>query len=79
MHKKYFTYLLACAAWFPLGMQAQQLETKQPIVDCGQILFRRPVAIEFTVKNKSDKALTIQKVRTDCGSFRKTGRPLYQQ
>ena len=67
MHKKYFTYLLACAAWFPLGMQAQQLVTKQPIVDCGQILFRRPVAIEFTVKNKSDKALTIQKVRTDCG------------
>ena len=67
MHKKYFTYLLACAAWFPQGMQAQQLETKQPIVDCGQILFRRPVAIEFTVKNKSDKALTIQKVRTDCG------------
>ncbi len=57
------TLLLAGA----IPLHAQHMEAKHAVIDCGQILFRQPVSIEFEIKNKGDKPLTVSKVRTSCG------------
>ncbi|SFG44012.1 Protein of unknown function [Prevotella sp. KH2C16] len=57
--------LLLLAA--PLGASAQKLEAKQSVIDCGQILFQRPVTVDFELQNKGNRPLYIRDVKTSCG------------
>ena len=50
-----------------LGAPAQKVETKQSVIDCGQILFQRPVSVEFELQNKGGRPLYIRDVKTSCG------------
>lgn len=46
---------------------SQKIAVSQPVVDCGQVAYRHPVAVQFEAKNKSGNPLTISDVRTSCG------------
>ena len=46
---------------------AQQISATQDVFDCGQILFRKPVNVDFTLQNKGSRDLMITNVRTSCG------------
>ncbi len=46
---------------------AQSLKAVNEVIDCGQVTFRRPVSIDYEVKNTSGGPLTITNVRTSCG------------
>jgi archaellum component FlaF (FlaF/FlaG flagellin family) len=59
--------LTALLSLFALGAGAQKIEVDNPLVDCGQVIFRHPSTAEFKMKNDGRKSLTIQEVRTDCG------------
>ncbi len=50
-----------------LGASAQKLEAKQSVIDCGQILFQRPVTVEFELRNKGSRPLYIRDVKASCG------------
>lgn len=46
---------------------AQRITTQQETVDCGQVLFRKPVTAEFLLKNEGNKTLRITDIRKSCG------------
>lgn len=46
---------------------AQDLTSPQPLIDCGQVMFRRPVDVNFTLVNKSGHPLIIKKAYSSCG------------
>lgn len=46
---------------------AQRLTARQTVYDCGQVMFRQPVQGQFTVRNKSSRTATIERVETSCG------------
>ena len=50
-----------------LAASAQRLEARQRVIDCGQVLFQRPVTVEFELRNKGSKTLYIRDVKTSCG------------
>lgn len=50
-----------------LTINAQTLTATNDIVDCGQVMFQRPVTAEFELTNNSNHATTITKVETHCG------------
>lgn len=53
----------------PMGLtaHAQRIDAPNPVIDCGQVVFRNPVTAEFELRNSGRHDLIIQKVRTDCG------------
>ena len=63
--KKNIITLLAVAMMLPVS--AQRIATKNDIVDCGDILYRKPVTVQFYLTNKSSKRLKIYSVKPDCG------------
>jgi hypothetical protein len=46
---------------------AQRIATLGSSIDCGQVMFRQPVTVEYEITNKGGKPLVISKVLTDCG------------
>lgn len=46
---------------------AQQIETRNTTINCGQVVYRQPVKAEFKMKNNGQEPLTITNVRTSCG------------
>ncbi|WP_315403966.1 DUF1573 domain-containing protein [Hoylesella saccharolytica] len=46
---------------------AQKMEATNSTIDCGQIVYNKPITVEFEVRNKGNKALRIQSVRKSCG------------
>lgn len=60
-----------------MNASAQSLKPKNTAIDCGQVVYRSPVAAEFEVTNTTNKTLYINDVRTSCGcttvSYPKTG------
>lgn len=59
--------ILMLSSLMALTASAQQITTQHETVDCGQVLFRKPVVAEFQLKNEGGKTLLINTVRKSCG------------
>lgn len=46
---------------------AQLITTPAQVIDCGQVLFRKPVTVHFELTNEGGGAMQIKKVETSCG------------
>lgn len=55
------------SALLALPASAQKITTKHEVVDCGQVVFRKPVTAEFVMKNEGHKPLVINNVLKSCG------------
>lgn len=55
------------SALFALPASAQKITTQHEVVDCGQVVFRKPVTAEFVLKNDGHKPLVINNVLKSCG------------
>lgn len=55
------------SALLALPASAQKIITQHEVVDCGQVVFRKPVTAEFVMKNEGHKALVINNVLKSCG------------
>lgn len=64
MNLKHYIPLLLLAA-MPAG--AQKIESGNTLIDCGQVTYRRPVTVEYELRNTGRRPLHIDKVRTSCG------------
>ncbi len=62
--KTIFTLMLAMAV---APLSAQKIMITQSIVDCGISAYERPVTATFSLENKENTPLTIEKVRVSCG------------
>lgn len=51
----------------PLMASAQQITAVNQVIDCGQVVYKNPVTVEYEIRNTGDKPLTISKVLTSCG------------
>ena len=49
-----------------VSASAQKISTQNEIVDCGQVVFRKPVTAEFLMKNEGSKPLIIHQVYKSC-------------
>lgn len=50
-----------------IPVSAQRIIVSNDIIDCGQVLFQKPVTAEFEIANRGSRQLKIADVRTDCG------------
>lgn len=66
MMKRKFV-ILSLLVLHAFGVCAQQISADQSVLDCGQILFRKPVSVDFTLQNKGSRDLQITRIRTNCG------------
>lgn len=55
------------ASLMTVSASAQEITTQQETIDCGQVLFRNPVTVDFPLMNAGTKALRISQVRKSCG------------
>lgn len=46
---------------------AQLITTPNQVIDCGQVVFRKPVTAHFELTNEGQGSITIKKVETSCG------------
>ena len=51
----------------PLTASAQHLTASQQVIDLGNILYRQPTTVNFTLQNDSREQVYIDKVKTSCG------------
>lgn len=65
MNKK--TILLALCAWATIHVQAQKITAKTDVIDCGSVLYERPVTVKFEMQNSGFAPLTIKSIKTSCG------------
>lgn len=65
------------SALLALPASAQKIKTQHEVVDCGQVVFNKPVTAEFMLKNDGLKPLVINNVLKSCGctevDYPKTG------
>lgn len=65
------------SALLALPASAQKITTQHEVVDCGQVVFNKPVTAEFMLKNDGLKPLVINNVLKSCGctevDYPKTG------
>lgn len=58
-------------AIFATGVQtrmlAQLITTPNQVIDCGQVVFRKPVTVHFELTNEGKGAVVIKNVETSCG------------
>lgn len=55
------------SALLALPASAQKITTLHEVVDCGQVVFSKPVTAEFVLKNDGRKPLVINNVLKSCG------------
>ena len=55
------------SALLALPASAQKITTQHEVVDCGQVVFSKPVIAEFVLKNDGRKPLVINNVLKSCG------------
>ena len=55
------------SALLALPASAQKITTQHEVVDCGQVVFNKPVTAEFVLKNDGHKPLVINNVLKSCG------------
>lgn len=58
--------VVACMM-FSLAMSAQKITALQDVVDCGQVVYRKPVIVEYQMKNDGNHPLLIHQVVNACG------------
>ena len=65
------------SALLALPASAQKITTQHEVVDCGQVVFNKPVTAEFMLENDGHKPLVINNVLKSCGctevDYPKTG------
>ena len=59
--------ILMLSSLLAVSASAQKISTQHEIVDCGQVVFRKPVTAEFLMKNEGSKPLIIHQVYKSCG------------
>ena len=59
--------ILMLSSLLAVSASAQKISTQNEIVDCGQVVFRKPVTAEFLMKNEGSKPLIIHQVYKSCG------------
>lgn len=59
--------MLVLPAITTLAVSAQRIIATTPVVDCGQVLFRTPVTVDYELKNSSRSAIKITDVQPGCG------------
>lgn len=64
MKKQFITIALSFLA---SSAFAQQISTPNATIDCGQVIFQRPVKAEFQMTNSGSSPLKIDNVRSSCG------------
>lgn len=64
---KRFNIIFLSLVFFGNIANAQSLKAVNDVIDCGQVTFRRPVSIDYELKNVSNGPLSITDVRTSCG------------
>ncbi len=47
--------------------QAQRISCNSQVIDCGQVLFRKPVTVHFELLNEGEGVLNIKSVESSCG------------
>ena len=47
--------------------RAQRITCNSQVIDCGQVLFRKPVTVHFELLNEGGGALNIKNVESSCG------------
>ena len=67
MRKFKFVCCLLVTCHLSLVSEAQEMTVVSDVIDCGQVVFHRPVTAEFEVNNSSSNPLTITGVRASCG------------
>ena len=55
------------SALLALPASAQKITTQHEVIDCGQVVFSKPVTAEFVLKNDGRKPLVINNVLKSCG------------
>lgn len=57
------------AAWLIAASpaKAQRITASSQVIDCGQVLFRKPVTVHFELLNEGAGALNIKNVESSCG------------
>ena len=55
------------SALLALPASAQKITTQHEVVDCGQVVFSKPVTAEFVLTNDGHKPLVINNVLKSCG------------
>lgn len=55
------------SALLALPASAQKITTQHEVVDCGQVVFSKPVTAEFVLKNDGRKPLVFNNVLKSCG------------
>lgn len=64
---KHITMAAALLTIVALQAKAQLITTPAQVIDCGQVLFRKPVTVHFELTNEGGGAAQIKKVETSCG------------
>lgn len=59
--------MLMLGSAFGTALLAQNIKTTNVDVDCGQVIFKKPVTVEFELVNNSRNDMFIRDVRTSCG------------
>lgn len=59
--------VLAAFATCVLPVKGQQIDALNRVIDCGQVVYREPVSVEFELKNTSARPVNITDVETSCG------------
>ena len=59
--------ILMLSSLLAVSASAQKISTQNEIVDCGQVVFRKPVTAEFLMKNEGSRPLIIHQVYKSCG------------
>lgn len=72
MRKKIFktlcqSALVACCTMAAPAVMAQRITSNSQVIDCGQVLFRKPVTVHFELLNEGAGALNIKNVESSCG------------
>ena len=47
--------------------QAQRITSESQVIDCGQVVFRKPVTMHFELTNEGPASMIIKNVETSCG------------
>ena len=63
------TWIMGALMWLGASTEAdaQRITTNTQVIDCGQVLFRKPVTVHFELTNEGEGTCTIKKVDTSCG------------
>ena len=46
---------------------AQKISSPETVIDCGQVLYQKPITVTFTIQNHTTRSVTIKNVETSCG------------